>query len=501
MRLGRKHENQTSVVYKDFTGGLNTAIAADGIAENQMAECVNLEIDHSTGQLKTVGGTRDIAAVQSGDIFAAAWDSINDRLLLVLSDRTVHDVRLPDAMIQSIGKLTGDLYPSYAAWENGVLIASGGKLQYYNGTELLTIDSPKATSVFVRGGRVLITDAANVYYSGVGDETNWTENSNDDSASKFVEAGYKDGGSFIGMASLSSDIMLIKSNRRVYRLSGEFPDWSISEVSRNVDCKGRMAFCSVADSVFILGHTEMQMLRTTEAYGDVMPQNMATLVEREIAQLPDATIVRHVPPLRQVWAIGEGGTVLVYDLAVNAWFLRKFNSQVLDVVSVKDKVYVVKRDRVSVITESTFFDEGEPLSWKFRARRLISQHEYLLKRSQVSIAPLTADLYSGYMRCGAVIVPLPLPAWRVRIWHNYSKIYKNHVRILLKGRNRGRYLKGELIYDNMEPIYGNKVKIFTVQTIIKESRNVFRSKFLDLRGRGEMGGFVLNHIIMDIAEV
>ena len=228
MRLGRKHQNQTSIIRADFSGGLNTSVLVDGIAENQLGECLNVEADHSTGRLKTVAGTVDVMTSNS-EIFAAIYDEINNIILTVTADKSVYHGTV------KLGTLIGDLYPIYCAWEDGVLIASGGKLQYYNGSSLTTIaDSPICSSVYVRAGRVVVTDDKNARYSGVGDETNWTEDTNDDSTSKFLEVGYKDGGEVLGFVSLSQDIMFIKSNRHVYRLSNEFPNWVLNEVSRNV---------------------------------------------------------------------------------------------------------------------------------------------------------------------------------------------------------------------------------------------------------------------------
>ncbi len=501
MRLGVKHQNQQTITRADFSGGLNTAAAIEGIAENQLAEVVNMEIDHSTGRLKTVAGTVEV--LHQDGIYAVIHDSINNRFLLVLNDKTVHLATMADGTIgESLGTLTGDLFPCYTAWEDGVLIASGGKLQYYNGSQLVTIDSsPDAKSVYIRAGRVVITDDTAARYSAVGNEEDWTEETGDDSSSKFIEAGYKDGGRFLGMASLSSDIIIIKDNRRVYRLSGEFPDWAISEISRNVECIGRRSFCSVANAVFILGKNEVSILQPTDQYGDVHPTNAATLITKEIQKLPENALMRYVPPLSQVWIIGENGFVLMYDMAGQSWFTRKFNSPVVDVISVGDTVYVVKEDCIARVDDSTFYDNGLPLSWKFRAQRLMSHNEFLLKRLQVSIVVKTAESYIGTVSVGAVKVDLPVVGGNDLIYGNNAPIWGNNGLISEAGRSKGVYAAEDLIYDNNELIYDEDSMIFKPQTIIKESRNVFRSKFLDVKGSGSMGGFVLNAIFMDIAEV
>ena len=500
MKLGTKHgEVQTTVVRADFSGGLNTTANVDGIAENQLSIALNVEVDHATGRLKTVAGTTDL--FKFANIFAAAYDEINRTLLLVTQDRKVYAVSNDGQVSGALGTLSGALYPISTSWEDGLLLASGGKLQYFNGTTLETIaDSPTATGVYVRAGRVLVTDDNNVRYSGVGDETNWTEDTNDDSSSKFVEAGYKDGGKLIGMVNLSTDVLLIKNNRRVYRLSGEFPNWSIVEVSRNVEVSGRLGFCAVTDSVFILGRNAVQNIQTTNAYGDMKPQNVATLIASEIQKLPANALLRYVPPLNQIWAI-SGKTALMFDLVANSWYKREFNSPVVDVISIGDTVFIIKPDRVSKLDGGTFYDSGRPLQWKWQAQRLVSQHEYLLKRTQISVIPLSTLMYTGQIRVGAIIIGLPIPERNLKIYHNRSPIYKNHVKICLSGRRRFVYSKGEPIFGNLEPIYGNPQKIFSRPTIIKESRNVFRSRFIDVGGRGSGGGIIFCGVIMDIAEV
>ena len=501
MRLGTKHPNQQTVVRSDFSGGLNTAAAIEGIAENQLAEVINMEIDHSTGRLKTVGGTADV--LLHDDIYAVIYDSINKRFLVVLEDKTVHLATMQDGTIgESLGTLTGDLFPVYTAWEDGVLIASGGKLQYYNGSTLTTIStSPDAQSVYIRAGRVVITDGDVVRYSGVGDETDWSEESGDDSSSVWVEAGYKDGGHFLGMASLSSDIIIIKDNRHVYRLSGEYPDWSIGEISRNVECIGRRSYCAVANAVFLLGKNEVSIIQATDQYRDSPPQNVATLITSEIKKLPADTLVRYVPPLGQVWFIADDGKVLLYDLSSQSWFTRQFNSKVIDVISVGAVVYVVKPNRISKIDENVFYDNDLPLEWSFRGQRLVSQHDFLLKRTQISVIPRSPEVYSGEISCGAVVIDLPVPSQNDLIYGARSLIWKNKAKISRVGRAKGVYSTGELIYQNTNMIHGNSKPIFEMRTIIKESRNVFRSKFIDVKGSGSMGGFILNSIMMDLAEV
>lgn len=508
MRLSNRHANPQTLVLEDFSGGLNTTTNADGISENQLAMAVNVEADHNTRRLKTVAGTVDIFN-SSAEIFAAMYDEINKKILVVHSDKTVYILNTETRTVGgSLGRLTGNLYPIYTSWEDGILIASGGNLQYYNGETLeiptypdgdSEILAPKADSVYIRAGRVIITKDSIVRYSAVGDEGNWTEDSGDASSSKFVEAGYKDGGSLLSLANLSQDILLVKDNRRVYRLSGEYPNWVINEVSRNVECSGRLSVCSVADAVFVLGKNEVQVIQTTESYGDVKPQNVASLVTKEIQKLQANAMVRYVPPLQQVWCIGENGDVMVFDTALNCWFKRQFNSAVVDVISIGDEVFVVKKNRIAKLDEYTFKDDGVTLHWNFQAKRLMSSHDYLLKRLQVELVPMNLYISSGEISAGRVKCILPVPTADMEVTDTMT--YEEITEIFLKSKAKFLFLPAEKIFEDTTQIYGDEEKIFEWVTMVKENRNIYRNRFIDIRGHGKDGGFFLYRIILDIAEV
>ncbi|MBR0060719.1 MAG: hypothetical protein IJP68_04480, partial [Selenomonadaceae bacterium] len=321
MKLSTKHgEQQQTVIRADFTGGLNTSMVVEDVAENQLARVLNMEVDHTNGKLRTVSGTRDI--LSTPDIFAAIYDLINGVMLIVKDDKQIYLADFDGNIgANSLGRLTGELYPKYFPWEDGCLIASGGKLQYFNGANLLLIDSPQADDVFVRAGRVVVTFGSTIRYSGVGDENFWADDSNVESASKFVEAGYKDGSNFVGVAPLSNNLLVIKANKICYRLVEEYPRWSVGQVATNVECNGRRSYCAVGDDVFVLGADEAHLIQNAY-YGNVKPEDIATFVKSEIHRLPKNAQVRYVAPLAQVWCIGRDGFVLIFDALLKAWFER-----------------------------------------------------------------------------------------------------------------------------------------------------------------------------------
>ncbi|MBQ7630369.1 MAG: hypothetical protein IJS81_09200 [Selenomonadaceae bacterium] len=503
MKIISKHgEQQTVVARADFTGGLNTAAQVEAIAENQLAECVNMDVDAATGKLRTVEGTVDI--LSDTEIFAVVYDSINSLMLVVDANKKI---RLADfdgnINSETIGKLSGELYPKYCAYEDGVLIASGGHLQYFNGAEIVTLNSPKADDVFTRAGRIIIYSNSKISYSGVGDERNWHLDNNRESSAKIVEVGYKDGGNFIGLASLANNILAIKDNRRCYRLAGEFPEWQVTEFANQVECSGRRSYCNVGDEVFVLGRNEAHIIQNS-LYGNVKPEDIAAQIKSEIHRLPQNSQVRYVPPLYQVWCIGKDGYVLVYDIRFKAWFKRQFNAEILDVFNVGDEVYIVKADRVSKLDKGSFKDNDEWLSWKFLAQRMVSHHDYLLKRTKISVTMLNSERYNGQIFCGKVVIPLPIPNRAMKIFEDDSPIYRNKTKLNGHGRIRGHTFPqppNEKAFWSEEPLIDNRHKIFSNNTFEVQSKNYFRSHYLDIGGHGTGGRFILQSIVMDIAEV
>ena len=239
-------------------------------------------------------------------------------------------------------------------------------------------------------------------------------------------------------------------------------------------------------------------------YGNVKPEDIAAQVSSEIHRLPKNAQVRYLPPLYQVWCIGRDGYILVYDIRFKAWFKRQLNAAVLDVFSVGDEVYIVKADRVSKLDKGTFKDNGDWLSWKFLAQRMVSHQDFLLKRTKISVTMLNSERYNGQIFCGKVVLPLPIPNREMKIYEDDSPIYRNKTKLNGHGRIRGHTLPqppNDKIFWSEENLQDNRHKIFSNNTFEIQSKNYFRSHYLDIGGHGTGGRFILQSIIMDIAEV
>ena len=102
----------------------------------------------------------------------------------------------------------------------------------------------------------------------------------------------------------------------------------------------------MGEEVFILGANEFQQIQNGY-YGNVKPENVALQIKSEIHRLPKNAQVRYVAPLWQIWLIGKGGLVLMYDVRLKSWWERQFNGEVLDIFAAGEEVFVVKPDRLS----------------------------------------------------------------------------------------------------------------------------------------------------------
>lgn len=509
MRLSTKHANQQSVMLQDFTGGLNVSCTENLIADNELAEVINMEIDSNSKLLRTVQGTDTLYTTTEYTFKSAAFDILNSALILFTEDNKILATK-NFSEVKEVGTLTGTGEVITAMWEDGLLIASGGKLQYAKGLEdVETIEtSPEhCNGVYIRSGRVLIFDDTDqVLFSGVGDETNWTQDSNDPSSSLFAQIGYKVGGHIMGMVNMSKDILFIKSNGMVFRLENEYPDWRISELGRNIFCKGTASYCNIVNSVLIMSDISLQNIQTTQEYGDMKPTNIGSKVASKIANLSSNTKLRYVPPLNQVWCIGENGYVLVLDCNTNAFFQRQFNDVAVDVLSINNDVYVIKENAICKLNAGdVFYDADEPLRFKVRMKTRMADYQYLIKRLTICVTPLQYMYVSNsHFDIGTIKVPLPHLVPSSYINDNKQYIFRNN-ELLPYRNNKNIYTRAsDKVADSFEPIYNskfNKQQLQNLETIRKTKRVVYRSPNIRISGVGMGEPFILNFIQADVAEV
>jgi hypothetical protein len=512
MELSTKHQNQQQVEFYDFTGGLNTSTTEEQIAETQLAKCVNFEVQATTGLLKTVDGTKKLYRLpidRDFKLISAEYDVLNKHIVLFADNGTVLTTKLDFKKVLHIGRLSSNLVPITTVWEDGLIVASGGYLQYIAGYQMKTIDtSPNiCKGCYVRSGRILAFDDELVQYSGVGDEDNWIRDSNDPSSSLFVEAGYKAGGKIIGMVNMSSDILIIKDNGMLFRLEGEFPEWQIHEVGRNVECKSRNAFCNVLSNTFILGSERLQVIMTTNEYGSMKPADIAQNVTKEIKKLSETARLRFIAPLNQIWIIDSTTDVLMYDLKTQSFFKRRFNAAVVDAISIDEDVYIIKRDGVDVLDEYSYKDEGIPLDYELQLKTHISHYNYLLKRVVLACTGFAESGTNAALYIGRTIkVPIPVQfVYGISsvVYDNSNYVYFNQDSVYKSQMNKMVYTNQEYyVYSNLEYVYNNEQYVLDFDAyVISDKRIRYRDKSVRVKLTGNGCKFILNKLKIDVVEV
>ena len=134
-------------------------------------------------------------------------------------------------------------------FDDSAIITNGSNIYRLNGSSagnceaVYPIPPTKMYMVrfpFVRDGRVGAVSNDWIYFSAVGECTDWeitSENAGLDDAPKKLEIGYKDGLNISAVVPLSTDLIIFKSSPgeqgtgKIYRLTGSYPNWSVLEVA------------------------------------------------------------------------------------------------------------------------------------------------------------------------------------------------------------------------------------------------------------------------------
>lgn len=490
MKLSSKHQDMQRLIYNDFSAGLNSSAMEDNIAENELREVVNMEVDKRTQLLRTCKGTIDICKFDY-DVTSAAYDVINNMFLLFTSDYKIITTKDFKTFTEA-GQLTGTSPVITTSWEDGILIASGGKLQYSTkkGVQILENSPKHSKGAYIRSGRVLTFDNAdNVKYSSVGDESNWDIDANDPSKALFAQIGYKVGGKILGMVNLSKDILFIKDNGMVFRLENEYPDWKISELGRNIYCKNGLSFCNIGEQVIILGNGILQAVQTTQDYGDMKPTDIGKKIKREISSLEEHTKLRYIPPLNQLWFISHTKYVLVMDCDTGAFFQRAFNEPVVDVVCVDEDIYIFRSHAISKFTDD-FVDSGSPLYFSAKFKSAFSLNEILVKKINFGITPYLTeyDDAQSYLKVGKVRLPFPLRA--------LSK-----EQMTVSNNSSAKIYPSSAVHINKKEIYRDEEMAVPTNVISMRVRCISRTPMVRMQIWGTGFPFTMNYVGYDWVEV
>ena len=495
MQLSTKHPAGQMVEYADFTGGLNTAVSVEGIAQNELAVAVNVTIDKGTGLLRTVYGFDRVAYDSSITFDCLMYDKASKTVLVTDTASTLY--RVDSGVFQPVGRLTGRNHARYANWEDGILISSGGRLQYYHGGTLETIsESPSnCNGVFVRDGRVWTWSGTNIYLSEAGNEHGWSTDTNALSSAQWVEVGYKDTGNISCVVPTLSMVLVFKDGGNMYRIDGQFPSWQATLIATQIPLDNSDCCISIGSGVTALGGRKLRSVTGNE-YGDMQAQSLSEKVQSDVASYGSASRIRYVSKDNSIWIMERGKSqALVYDVALGSFFYHQYTTEVLDVMSVGEDVYTLRAHSLCVRNQNALMvDEGASLPWAFECKALSSQNYLLLTRIIADTTPLfEQDSIDQRFWVGGVMLNGSVPhdgtLWDRHLWSK-STLLTAPLESEPSGDNKfASFIRGSHSY------------IRTPKTYRAECRCVDRRRALRVRAEGSGGATMFNRIAAIVAEV
>jgi len=385
-RLSRKHSVKI-LAYNSLHGGINTSVSPEMIADNEMAVCDNFEYDVVGNKLRRRGGISAPVISFPATILGVFYDFELNAYLVFLTNREIYYTNLSTSSM--IGTLTGSLKPICCKFGGQVVIASGDKLQTWDSTTLSMIDtSPFCDIVFERFGRVVVARAGDdyLYYSAVGDVTDWDEDRDQEGAAMSVEVGYQDGGDIVSILPLFSDLFVFKSNGKIFQVSNEPPDWVVLEVGQNADVDYRFATANIGNYLLFVGKRGLMTLEAVQQYGNVRTNDIGDRFNSLIRDnyRPE---IWHLKRKRQILIRPhETNEVIAFHYALGAATRLIFPSVIVDAVESPAGVVLASGNSLFYWGFDYHTDHGITVSARLKTKTTILLQRILVTNIYLSVS-------------------------------------------------------------------------------------------------------------------
>lgn len=376
--------NQLNVMMlADFTGGINTSVAPQFLADNEFQQMKNFEYDFN--RLVTRGGLSAPLVIYDEEIKSVFYDDSTREFLVVLKNGDIYEENLVDVH-QKVGELSGYERPSFCRFGGEIYIASGDRLQYFSYTDhaVSTIESSYLCDhVFERFGRLVISRRGddNLYYSAIGDaksETAWTDDTNNDSSSKWIEIGYKDDGDILKVLPIGGDIAIFKTNGRIYTLSGEYPNWNLNLVGDNSDVYNADAISVLGSTIAFISRSGLKTLETVATYGNFTVNEIGRKFNKTLAESTYEPRVYNITRKRQLIIapnLTESGKLFCYQYDLGAAMELEFALPIADMVDTQDDVLIASGTSLYRWSRDYEDDNGEPIQQELVTKEYTSSRQ------------------------------------------------------------------------------------------------------------------------------
>ncbi len=428
-----------SIRFGDFSGGVNTSVSPEFIAENELAWAQNWEFDHLSGAIKGRDGT-DTVLTLSGEPTAIFWNATQEAYLVsekVQTGESSFEHRLYAVTCTEgtwaevlIGTLSGDLPPQFASFGDAgeTLVASGGELQQvafdtgWSITDVSDLTSYEADGyenvqlncayVWTRHGHVGVgnVDSDVIQYSGLGDPGKWNCSASGADKGYFFQVGYKESLSTIAIVPLVTDLVVFKaapdgSEGKAYRVISDPWDENFQVVLQASDavCVAPRGACVVAGEAFYLDRRGLWGFGATSNYGDVAGREPGQKLNKDISNALsyDGWCVP-IPSKRAIFiSPNNGEAIFVMNVINEAIFPWGFGFTVTAASDNGEEVLLCCGDKkLRKLNSMSFRDDEAFIPCSIKTATITNTRPYLIKRIGVAFIPITG--VSGRVQLGRI---------------------------------------------------------------------------------------------------
>lgn len=392
-----REQQMTAYNFSDFSGGMNTAQPPEQIADNEAELIMNYEYDYN--RLRTRGGTSAPLVSVDDSIKSFYYDAATKAYLLfgAGTDKVKGNIYLAyiGEPATLVGQLTGNERPVCCKFDGCIYIASGDKLQYYDYEQLFTVESSKlCDNVFERLGRLVTTHRGddNLYYSATGDAKSkdaWTDNSKDDSSSKWLEVGYKDDGDIITCKPMANDLLVFKTNGRIYSVSGEYPAWNVSQVGEKSYAEDiQKSIEIVGDSVAFITRNGIRSVDTVQTYGNFTMNEIGYKFNKSLTANISNPMCWNAVSKRQLIIRPSSSNkklLFIYQYNMMAGYELEFPFDIDDMAETSNGIIILSGNALYRWSFEYSTDNGQPIKTKLVTRRLTTAVAFYTRKYDIQI--------------------------------------------------------------------------------------------------------------------
>lgn len=427
-KASAKHFNQRRIPIPAFPLGIDWSQNEENIPDGALAEAENVEYTKEIGALRTCQGV-EIQWTHGSTITAGFWDALHNIWLFTDELGKLYKTDLVAETL--VGTLSGSERPTLAIYKNVVLIASGGILQYYDGTTFGdVVGSPSCKYVSERQFRVMVYGYDNTLnFSGTNSYTDWTVDPADDSRAIVRPI---PGATIIKTVDILVDDVMVYTDTGAWRISGYYPSWNIKELGRDISAYNAV---SVGTESFFIGEAGFTALSTAVEYGDFRRLEAGLCVNSALKENLDATArVWHIKKNKQIWVKPQNSEKVYlyhylprYDDGRGAFTRRTFKYVLNDVVTKGNDIFVFYGQKIGKLTD-TDFDDGMQLFVTIKSKKFMPARLYtILKYTKFTCRVIRNGI--GVLEIGDNVWPLNLSSSVQKIYGNTAKIYSNKAKI------------------------------------------------------------------------